>query len=384
MTESLFPAFTLEPVPQPVVLSKAQKQFNTLVKKIEALKAELAEWSDTVPRRAQLLRQDYDPLRNIYNALRVELIQLLDRACNEKYLSKNEKKKLRHLIPTITAELMHEQPDDVVKSIHDKYSDLGIDEEKEMLNEAMRSMVGEMFGVEIGDDVDLDDPEQLREVAEKVARRESEKFQEQQQKKEARRAKRGKTAKQIEKEQKAQTEAAQVRKSLQEVYRKLAAALHPDRAPDDAERERRTGLMQRVNVAYEKKDLLQLLELQLETEQIDRSHIAALPDERVQHFIKVLKEQCDELREAIDEAQMPFRFQLDLSPFERLSAKLVIARMEQDIPNMRSSIEALRHDLALFADVAHLKRWLRTYEIRREPDFDEFHDFPFEPPFGRR
>ncbi len=47
------------------------------------------------------------------------------------------------------------------------------------------------------------------------------------------------------------------------------AVLHPDREPDEAERVRKTELMQRVNEAYSKKDLLQLVALQLEIEQID-------------------------------------------------------------------------------------------------------------------
>ena len=48
--------------------------------------------------------------------------------------------------------------------------------------------------------------------------------------------------------------------SIREVYRKLAGALHPDRESDPQERERKTALMQRVNQAYAKNNLLQLLD----------------------------------------------------------------------------------------------------------------------------
>ena len=61
-------------------------------------------------------------------------------------------------------------------------------------------------------------------------------------------------------------------RSLRAVYRQLASALHPDREQDERERQRKTRLMQRVNVAYGKQDLLQLLTLQLEIEQIDHTH----------------------------------------------------------------------------------------------------------------
>lgn len=384
MNEPLFPEFALEPAPRPVTLTKTQKQFHTLVKKIALLKDELALWNDTIPREARMLRAEYDPLRDEYNTLRVELVQLLDRACADKRVTKSEKKKLRHLIPQITAELMQEQPGELVKSIHDRYSDAGFDAEDQAAAEAAKAMMEEMFGVELGDDIDLDDPEQLRKVAEKIAQDQYDQHEEQQRRSEAQRATRKKTAKQIEKEQKLQAEAAQARKSLQDVFRKLAAALHPDRAPDDAERERRTGLMQRANVAYEKSDLLQLLELQLEVEQVDQTHIETLPDERVKHYIKVLKEQCDELRDAINEAQLPFLFQFNMSPYQTLKPDVVVERLNYELEDMRSRVNILRDDLLRLAETTQLKQWLRDYRIPKEPDIDELFDFGFEPPFRGR
>lgn len=45
---------------------------------------------------------------------------------------------------------------------------------------------------------------------------------------------------------------------LKRLYRRLARLLHPDLAPDDAERSRLSGLMARANAAYEADDLAQL------------------------------------------------------------------------------------------------------------------------------
>jgi hypothetical protein len=42
--------------------------------------------------------------------------------------------------------------------------------------------------------------------------------------------------------------------------------------------------MQRVNRAYEAQDLLALLELQLQIEQIDESHIANAGEQRLKHY----------------------------------------------------------------------------------------------------
>ena len=124
---------------------------------------------------------------------------------------------------------------------------------------------------------------------------------ERQQPNDVRRAKGKKSARQITQEQHKKSDAALVQKSLQEVFRRLVAALHPDRAPDDAERARRTELMQRVNVAYEKKDLLQLLKLQI---QIDQVGVCAQSDERLKHFNTLLQEQTEVLTQALAEAEI--------------------------------------------------------------------------------
>ena len=380
MTIPFFPTVLIEPTLSKTTLTKAQKQFNTLVKKIEKLKAQLAEWRDEVPRHNERLRCEYEPLFKTYNTLRVELVHLLDRACVEKRLSKNERKKLRQLIPSITAELMAEEPSDAVKTLHDKYSDIGFDEQNDEVDDAMKSMIEEVFGLDVDPDIDINDPEQLRALLEQQAQAERARTQEHPPSSDPHHASRKQSAR----EQQQKSESALVQKSLQEVFRKLVAALHPDRAPDDAERERRTELMQRVNVAYEKKDLLQLLELQVHIEQVGATHISAQPDERLQHYNKMLKEQSEVLTQALEEAQLPFRYQLGLPPFTKLSANLVVAHMEQDIRGLKSSIAALQYDLHLFHDTAYLKTWLRDYKIQKEPELDDLMEIFSMSPFGAK
>ena len=68
--------------------------------------------------------------------------------------------------------------------------------------------------------------------------------------------------------------AQQAGQSVRVIFRKLASALHPDREPDPAERQRKTLLMQQANPAYDRNDLLTLLSMQLDLEQIDAQHLA--------------------------------------------------------------------------------------------------------------
>lgn len=90
-------------------------------------------------------------------------------------------------------------------------------------------------------------------------------------------------------------------------------------------------------MAYEAKDLLHLFELQLEVELVDSSRIAALSEERLRHYVSILEEQCAELQQVLDDAQMPIRLQLDLSPFAKLSANSVVAEVEQHARELNTS-----------------------------------------------
>jgi hypothetical protein len=365
-------------------LSKVQRKFNALVRKIERLKAQLVEWRETVPRELERIRRECAPLRETHRALRIEFAWLLDRAASDRGMTKNERKKLRHLIATIAAELLAEQPDESLKALHDKHSDMSFDEHASVVNETLKSVVGGMYGIEIGDDVDMDDPEQLAELAEKIKQRAHDEH-EKRRAADARPSKRRGSARAAGAEARRLAEAAHIKKSLQEIYRKLAAALHPDRAADDGERHRRTDLMQRVNVAYEAKDLLQLLELQLEAELAEPSRIAELPEARLKHYIKVLEEQHAELQRALAEVQTPIRLELELSPFGKLSASSVIAELERTARHLANEVAALRHDVELLAERSRLKAWLRDYLLPEdELGFDDLMGVLFEPPSRKR
>jgi hypothetical protein len=90
--------------------------------------------------------------------------------------------------------------------------------------------------------------------------------------------------------------------------------LHPDRAADADDRVYKTQLMQRVNQAYEKRNLLQLLELQLELEHIDAEHIARLDEEKLRHYNLILKEQVAELKDEIARVEAELHMQFGFSP----------------------------------------------------------------------
>lgn len=363
---------SISDVSEKPALSRAQKQFNNLIKKINAKKELLLEWRQTIPEYNRKVVQDYEVLLATYNAHRMEMVQVLDRAYHDKLFKKTDKLKIEHLISDLTADLIGEVDNDELKDLHNKYSGCDFDTDKQeadaMAVEFMKSMIQDMFGVDIGDEVDLSSPEKIKAMLHELKDKDDEKQRETLE----RQSKRKKTAKQLEKEARQQQEEQTISQSIREVFRKLSSALHPDREQDETERARKTEIMQRVNAAYAKKDLLQLLELQLEAEQIDQAHLNNIAEDRLKYFNKILKEQLDELQQEITQIEYPFKLQLNIPHYLSLTPKYLMQNLEGSVEDMKHDISKIQQDLQEFQDVSALKAWLKKYTIPKRPNIEGF------------
>lgn len=344
-------------------LSKAQKKFNSLTNKIEMQKKLLQEWQDSVQKYNHREGTEYKQLLDNFNNHRVELVHLLDNAYGNKLFKKADKEKIKYLIEEITFLLIQDGKEEM-KSLYEKYSNSDYDKENEesniILGDIFKNMFQEMFNVEFTDDLDTSSPE-------KMAKALKQKLQEKQNQYDEKRSKRKKTAKQLAKEEQQKQEELNASKSIQDIFRKLTTAFHPDREQDEVERERKTKIMQKVNVAYNKKDLLQLLALQLEFEQIDQTQLNTIAEGRLKHFNKILQEQLDELQQEIYQIEHIFKIKLDIPPFLNLTPNKLLEIIEEEISNMQLSITNIKKDLELIQDPAALKAWLKSYKIKKSP-----------------
>jgi len=367
-------------------LSRAQKLFNKLIKDIEQESANLREWQDMSPVVSQLMSEQFEPAEKALNLKRAELAQYFDVLVRTSKFTKIEKKKLGALISDITGNVIDQIEDealrDVLKTLYNDYSGGDYDDEVAEEKESMKEMMEMMLGVEIEEDFDFENPEEMiqqmqKTIMEKRANEEEDVFASHAQ------APEKKSAKAIAKEEKLAQEAKNVSLSLREVFRKLASALHPDREPDSAERERKTQLMKRVNVAYEKKDLLALLQLQLEIEQIDTHTLNNLSAERLAYFNQILREQLQELQQEIEDRSFMFRMQFEIPSYVPVQASMVLNQLKHDIKSLQSEAAIITDEIALFADVKEVKQMLKTYRIPkkqaipRDPFNDEDDDFYF-------
>ena len=145
--------------------------------------------------------------------------------------------------------------------------------------------------------------------------------------------------------------ALQASQSVREIFRKLASAMHPDREPDAALRQRKTQLMQQANQAYQHNDLLTLLSMQLDLEQIDEQHLAGLPDARLAHYNQVLREQLAALQQEVADQALPYQMMLAMTIWQRQPGPSAVdLALTQDIVALQRNLADIKHDTARLLD----------------------------------
>ena len=360
MTKAHRPAIRIAPQHEQDMptLSRGQKSFNALIKQIENRRKRLADWEAATTQFQGRYAGEFLPLKRTCIDLQIRLVRALDQAYEHEALTKPERRKISARIVDLAGNLIDE--DASLKAIYNKYSGTDFDREAAAHAAEMKSRLEAIFGVDLGDDDDLPSQEALLQRARAHVEQQTAKKAALASKREARRAARKKSPKQLAEEAREQEEQAQISLSIREVYRKLASALHPDRETDPQERDRKTRLMQRVNEAYDKNNLLQLLELQLELDHIDQRSINRLSEARLTHYNEILKDQVRELDRQIHRVEMAFRHTYGYHRFGALSPEAVLQSLAADIDALHPRIGSIEQDLAACDDIMHLRRMLKS------------------------
>ena len=358
-------------------LSKEQKAFNYLLGKLDRARRKLAGWREGLEVFQRRCALELAPLEQREAELQAELARSLDAAHGQKGVTAAEQRKLSAMIVDLAAAVLETRDDDEMKALYNRHGEADYDAEEAAADAQMKAMLERIFGVELGDGVDMSSPEavvahmeaQMRRRAEADGEAEGEggadafgdpppqRPSPRQQAREARLAA----------DEKAMSQ------TVREVYRKLASALHPDREPDPAERQRKTALMQRVNEAYQANNLLQLLELQVEIEQIDSAHLAGLAPERLKHYMKILRAQLKDLESEIFGIEHGLRERHRLRG--RITPKYMLECVDADVAALGQGVQRLEGELVMAADLKALKAWLKGIRPARRQE--TWGGFPF-------
>jgi hypothetical protein len=353
------------------ILSNGQKTFNNLIKQIEKRRDRLKKWEAVMPAFQKKFVDTLLPLERTAADLRTKIVYRLDEACDEKGLTKSERRTISELIASLAAELLGGSDDAQLKAVYNRHSQSDYDTETAAAAEEMKSVMEEMLGFELGDDIDMNSWDDVLQRAQAGMEAQMAREAAAHQAREEQRAKRKKSPKQQAAQARQEAEQAQLSQAIRDVYRKLASALHPDREADPQERDRKTALMQRVNQAYGKNDLLKLLELQLELEHIDQSAINGISEDRLKRYNQILKEQVAELDQEIRHVEAGFKDTYDIPPHASVSPGTVLRDLANDIALVRLGISEMEGDLRAFDDVKKLKQWVKDLKRQRaDVDFD--------------
>lgn len=343
-------------------LTPTQKRFNTLLRQIDTARQALADWRTGIDGFRRSHAEVLQPLQAELLAGHRAWVLALDAVIELEGWGHAERRALAAEIVRAAGETLAHRADDAeMRALFDRYSAVDFEATRRERVAAMKHMVEAMSGLDLGDAAGFDSTDDVvrrmrqgldeRAAAEEAAR-------------EARPARKNASAAR----QRREAEAAAATQSVREVFRKLASALHPDRETDAVQRERKTALMQRANQAYAAGDLLALLELHLEVEQIDASHVAHASEQRLKHFNKVLAGQLAELKDEREEVEASFRHEFGLHPSRTLDPRHLAPLLQDMARQWQADLHAQRRELRMLDDPAATKRWLKRLRPGRAGD----------------
>jgi hypothetical protein len=283
------------------VLTKEQKRFNSLVKKIKSLRELIEEVKDIDLYLRTEGEKRVKPVEVAYLTSHRDLVEALHNSPHRAKLKGKQEEKFRMMMLEEISYILDSvtfADDELLKQLYGEYSDTGqtydeIQQEQiKAAKAAATEMANSMFGMDLNEE-DMDDPEK---IFEKVHARKAEMDAKKQASAE-KKAQRKKTDKQIEAEQKRAAAESAVKKSVKQIYTELVKYFHPDREQDEVRRAEKSEIMKQITAAYEADDHLKLLELQMTLLSKEENVFAAFDDSQLKYFNQELQKQARELEE---------------------------------------------------------------------------------------
>jgi hypothetical protein len=360
--------------------------------KIAQAKTRLSRWQTELPAFSRLYEAGARPLlKELLDQRRLWAFELETVLASQRW-NKVDAETLSELICDLCDGLIGSsegEPDAELKALFNRHSDIDFDTRAQDELNSLKGMLESMGGIDLGDGPVESADELLARAREQILKDRRSDGQAQPPAPEGadekdlfgdampfgeppprRKNKRASAA-----EKRAAEQAQKISQTVREVYRKLASALHPDRAEAGlpaAELAERTALMQRANSAYEANDLLALLELQLLIEQVDVAHAASIAADQVRHFNKVLAEQLRELEREIDGLQHRLCESYGLDLDKRLDPAKLELVYKEEMRSLNFAKSRIEYDRRLFRhDPASAKRFLKQWRAeQRMTGFD--------------
>lgn len=336
--------------------SPEQERFNQLIERVTSLTRETETHRAWAERYIPLRTNTIVPLQKRCDVLMRDMVLFLHQRLKQSDLGAAQRRMACRLVchwSTTFAAL----GDTEMQTLHDLYSEQSFAQNQDEAAAATLAMLEEHYGMDLDLINTQGSPEDvLRAAMQHLRDRDTA----EQAQREARKAKRPTTQRQED----AQLKDQDANTALKTIYRQLASALHPDREADREARQHKTALMGEANVAYERRDLLALLQLQLRIEQVDSITVGRMAQSRLIALSRLLSEQSKALKQDLLRLQLRLFDVFSLHPSRGVSEARIVERIEEERQALQAAIDQLQEDAVQVHDETKLKRWLKAQQAR--------------------
>jgi len=327
-------------------LSKNQQLFNKLTKRIENLEKETVKEEEKLTRLLKMHSKEIIPLQEKVANARIKLAMTLEKAAEVNKFSKKQSENIRETILTLCDDAFTDmEPSPEQEAFYDKWADVPYQEEIEQVKTETKEMFSDFMSEMFGLDIDLTDFDESQEGFARFQEKIKEQFEQTQTQQRQKQRKKGKKRQAIEEEKQAEAEIKN--KSIRSVYIALAKVLHPDTEPDPGLKAEKEEILKRVTVAYEQKDLITLLKLEMEWVHQTSEHLEKLTEDKLKVYVSALKQQATELER--EKRNLAYHPQYEaVSPYGHYPENYAFTKIRSEITELKSIFDNLLHFIRAF------------------------------------
>lgn len=333
--------------------SLEQTEFELLIEQGKTLSAKLDALKILIDQHRRSYASTVPVLQKKQDSLRRAMVLWLDQRLKGEGLTARHERLIRRLICSIAMEFAL-SGDRVMRALHDVHSEEKLaDIERAQAAEA-QAYLKEAMGAEFGEDQVFENLDDVLHAKFDFMRKEAEA---RAKNREARRAKKKKMSP-------ADLQAAEdVESALRSLYRKLASALHPDRESDEDIRTYKTQLMSEANTAYERRDLLALLELQTKAQLPESTLSTALARKKLVALTDLMRERCTVLHREIRDTELQATAEFVLPASMTIHENSLKHHLNSRKREMLLELRRLNEELTSVKTDAGLKRWIKEQTL---------------------
>jgi len=353
-------------------LSKIQKEFNSLVKKINSLRLEIEKVKELDLELRKLGETRVIPADKLVSeAKRVWVFTLHNHPARAK-LNKKQEQQFAILMQEGILELLETtffSDDQELRTIFKEYDSEGrsYDEVEEArvaeAKEEAIEMAQQMFGIDL-DLEDLEDPEKLFEKVEAKRLEFEEQARAKSEKKAKKKAAKPESAAQQAAEAKRLESETAVKKTAKQLYLDLVKHFHPDREPDEQKRAEKTEIMKQITAAYDADDHLRLLELQMTLLKAENNVFSDFNEQELRYFNASLKKQVMELQQEYFSASPNGNGNI-FAFFFKPDKKMMKSSIDRYVREQKKVLKDIEHNISVIELEMNFTEYIREYSDPR-------------------